>query len=165
MFSKKKVAKKKSTKSFFSHKIGIKIFIVLISICIFIYVLYKSYKYATEPVNIDAIPLISNEKICIKAKNDKNDGLIFSNQDKIVYDSLKKNSTTTKKKKESKKVIEDFSHQQIFDIVKDIKGIKDDVSVNPNVKKNVKPKENSVNKKLPKKAAIKKKKDVFDFAN
>jgi hypothetical protein len=122
--------KTKTKKSrFYSSKITktlrsiiIKLLVTVISLLIFMLVIYKAYNYYVKPIDLKNIPYIKNNKICDKIKFNENDGIIFSNQDKKVYDSLKqKKRDSYKQNLKSEKVIQDFSHKQIFDIVQEIK--------------------------------------------
>ena len=121
--------KRNRKKSFFaSYAKSIRDFIlklafILINIGFFIFIIYKAYKYALDPVDLQNIPLIKYTNKPVKKKFNKNDGLIFLNQDKVIYNTIMKNSKS-EKGKETEKILQDFSHQQIFDIVQDIKNVK-----------------------------------------
>ena len=123
MSSNKKTKKRKN--SFFAKHSKIlksfvfKISLVIISIGIFILIIYKAYKYALDPIDLQNIPLIKSTNQSIKKGVNQNDGLVFSNQDKVVYNDITVSNKSTKKR--PKKISQDFSHQQIFDIVQDIK--------------------------------------------
>ncbi|WP_323733076.1 hypothetical protein [Candidatus Bandiella euplotis] len=69
--------------------------------------------------------MIKNTGECVKKRFDGNDGLIFSNQDKIVYNGVISNKKSNGKL-ESEEIFQDFSHQQIFDIIQDFKNIQSD---------------------------------------
>ena len=126
MSSKKRVTKKKG--SFFTkysktlRNFLLKILFTLISIGVFILIIYKAYKHALDPVDLQNIPLMKSINKPVKKKFNKNDGLVFFNQDKVVYNDIAINNKSIKKVPE--KISQDFSHQQIFDIVQDIKNIK-----------------------------------------
>ena len=148
---KNKIKTKKSR--FYSSKITktlrsiiIKLLVIIISLLIFMLVIYKAYNYYVKPIDLKNIPYIKNNKKCDKIKFNENDGIIFSNQDKKVYDSLKqKKRDSYKQNLKSEKVIQDFSHKQIFDIVQEIK--KDEFKENQNNKpKPVTEKKNISNK-------------------
>ena len=135
---KSKVKKRKPRSFFFSNRKTFKRFVfkalfVIVSMIIFCLVIYKAYNYAHNPVDIEYIPLIKKDNKCVKRKFEENDGLIFSNQDKIVYNSIKQRDKKTNHfNYKSESVIQDFSHKQIFDIVQDIK--KDSADVHKNDK-------------------------------
>ena len=123
MSSTKKASKKK--KSFFiRHSKALRNFLLrtiftLVSIGIFIFIVYKAYKHVLDPVDLQNIPLVKSINKPVKKSFNKNDGLAFFNQDRIVYDDITINDKSMKKA--PKKILQDFSHQQIFDIVQDIK--------------------------------------------
>jgi hypothetical protein len=135
---KKKVKTRKARSFFFSNRKIYKRFIfralfVMVSISIFCLIIYKAYNYAHNPADIEHIPLIKKDNKCVKREFEENDGLIFSNQDKIVYNSIKqRDKKTNHSNYKSESVIQDFSHKQIFDIVQDIK--KDSADVHENDK-------------------------------
>jgi histone acetyltransferase (RNA polymerase elongator complex component) len=80
-----------------------------------------------RPVDVVNIPLIKNMHTCIKTKFTGNDGIIFSNQDKIIYNEMiLKDKNKKREEKKPEEVAQDFSHQQILDIVKEIKNLKAD---------------------------------------
>ncbi|WP_236870022.1 hypothetical protein [Candidatus Bandiella numerosa] len=94
-------------------------------------IIYKAYYYSRNPIDIEHIPLIKKDDRCIKRKFEQNDGLIFSNQDKLIYNSIKqKNEKIYDSHSKSENITQDFSHKQIFDIVQDIK--RDNMSINEN---------------------------------
>ena len=75
--------------------------------------------------------MIKKNDRCIKRKFEQNDGLIFSNQDKLIYNSIKqKNEKIYDSHSKSENITQDFSHKQIFDIVQDIK--RDNMSIDEN---------------------------------
>ncbi len=135
---KNKVKTRKKRSFFFSNHKAYKRFIfralfVITSIIIFSFIIYKAYNYAHNPVDIEHVPLIRKDNQCVKRDFEQNDGLIFSNQDKIVYNSIKqKGKKTDYPNSKSESIIQDFSHKQIFDIVQDIK--KDSADVHKNTK-------------------------------
>ena len=126
--------KKRSAKSknpfFADHSKSLRNFLLkagfaLMSVGIFIFVIYKAYKYALDPVNLENIPLVENTNKTVKKKFNRNDGLMFSNQDKVIYNDIATGNKPKKnEKKGSKKISQDLLHQQIFDIVEDIKNPK-----------------------------------------
>ena len=134
MSSRRKKRKTVAKKSFF-HKYSskltnllLKLIVVLISLGALAYIVYKAYTYTIRPVDVKNIPVVQNTHQCVKKKFTGNDGLIFSNQDKIVYNEMilkDKNKNKQSIEKKSEEVSQDFSHQQIFDIVKDIKNSQD----------------------------------------
>ncbi len=133
---KNKVKTRKSRSFFFSNGKALKQFIfkalfIIISIAIFFLVIYKAYYYSRNPIDIEHIPLIKKNDRCIKRKFEQNDGLIFSNQDKLIYNSIKqKNEKIYDSHSKSENITQDFSHKQIFDIVQDIK--RDNMSIDEN---------------------------------
>lgn len=135
---KNKVKTRKPRSFFFSNRKAPKRFVfralfIIACITIFFLIIYKAYNYAYNPVDIEHIPFIKKDDKCVKRKFEQNDGLIFSNQDKIVYNSIKqKGKKTNHSNSKSESVIQDFSHKQIFDIVQDIK--KDSADIHKNDK-------------------------------
>ena len=150
---KTKAKTKKSKSYFFKNSLSsfiIKLLIIIISLSIFILVIYKAYNYSIKSIDLKKIPYIENNRSCDKREFDENDGLIFSNQDKKVYDSLKqKNKNSYKKNSKSEKVTQDFSHKQIFDIVQEIK--KDELKDYENDKPMINTKNKNISSKINKK--------------
>jgi hypothetical protein len=105
------------------HRIMLKAMVALLSILLFVFIIHKSYEYALNPVNFHEIPLIKRANKPIKKKFTKNDGLIFLNQDKLIYNSIGSDNKNKphKKLEHTEKVLQDFSHQQIYNIVQGIK--------------------------------------------
>ena len=126
-FNKRNTKTRQSTSFFCKHLKTFRIFIIkalylFIALAIFTLILYKSYYYIFNPINLVDIPLIKNNNICFKKKFNQNDGFIFSNQDKAIYNSMQQdNQVLNTKEGKFEKIIQDFSHKQIFDIVQDIR--------------------------------------------
>jgi len=158
---KNKVKTRKPRSFFFNNRKTVKKFVfralfVVVSMIIFCLIIYKAYNYAHNPVDIEHIPLIKKDNKCVKRKFEENDGLIFSNQDKIVYNSIEQSDKKVNhSNSKSESVIQDFSHKQIFDIVQDIK--KDNADVYKNDKS---AKQKNFNKKI-----INKNKRKLNFSN
>lgn len=77
------------------------------------------FYYKSKPIDIKDLPLIKNTE-CSKSKLEKDDGLIFYNQDKMVYNNItQKINQQNHSKYES--MAEDFSYEEILRIVQDIK--------------------------------------------
>jgi hypothetical protein len=156
---KNKVKTRKSRSFFFSNRKVFKRFIfralfVIVSIIIFSLIIYKAYNYAHNPVDIEHVHLVKKDNKCVKRKFEQNDGLIFSNQDKIVYNSIKQKGKKINYSN-SESVIQDFSHKQIFDIVQDIK--KDSSTVYNNSK--------PIDQKFPNKKTINKNNRKLNYSN
>lgn len=149
----KSKTKTRKSKFYFSkaiktlRRIIIKLLIIILSLSVFTLIIYKAYNYSIKPLDLKNIPYIKNRK-CDKIKFNENDGIIFSNQDKKVYDSLKQRNSYNQNLK-SEKVIQDFSHKQIFDIVQEIK--KDELKENQNNKSKRITKEKNTSNKIKKK--------------
>ena len=150
---KTKTKVKKSKSYFFKKSLNsfiIKLLMIIVSLSIFILVIYKAYNYSIKPIDLKNIPYIKNNRDCDKEEFDENDGLIFSNQDKKVYDTLKQKSKDSyKQKSKSEKITQDFSHKQIFDIVQEIK--KDEAKDYENYKPVVNTKNKNISSKVNKK--------------
>lgn len=83
-----------------------------------IYMCYKYSNFLITPVEKKNIPLITNKFECTRDRFYKNDGLIIPNQDKVIYDTIRKTSDPIKPRDfVSEEIMQDFSHNQIFDII------------------------------------------------
>ncbi len=74
------------SKRFF--KIKFSYLLLLISALIFAAVYFYSYKYTIKPVNIEDLPLIKRDTSYIRIIPEDKGGMVFSNQDKEIYNSI-----------------------------------------------------------------------------
>lgn len=65
-------------------------FLIIASI-FFITTCYVSYVHTVKPVETDAIPIISSDNLPIRSKPEDPGGIVFSNQDKSIYNNLRNN--------------------------------------------------------------------------
>lgn len=158
---KNKIKVKRSKSSFLRNPKASRIFIfnvvlVISSIAIFSIIIYKAYNHAYNRVDIAYITLIKNDNKCIKKRFEENDGIIFYNQDKVVYNSIKqKGKEINSANSKSQNITQDFSHKQIFEIVQDIK--KDSAYVRKNSK--------FMDHKAPNKKVINNKNSKLNYSN
>lgn len=95
----------------------LKLLIAFISIIIFYLIVYEAYNYVIRPVNMDNIPLVKYENNDYRQKPDAKDGIVFSNQNKMIYNSLNKNKTSKSNKAIKEHLNKEYSHDEIFKIL------------------------------------------------
>ena len=94
----------------------------IVNMCILFMMIYESFNFLSNTTDIEYIPFIKSSNHCIKYKFYKNDGLIFSNQEKSFFDKMQQDSKVMESNNvQSEKLILDFSHREIFNIIKNLK--------------------------------------------
>lgn len=141
-----------------SRRILYKLLLAFICIFVFYFIVYEAYNYVLRPINMNNIPLIKFENCNVKSKPQTDDGITFSNQNKLIYNNLKKKPVKNNKKEIMK---QEYSYEEIFKILddtkptkKDINKKKEEVKKNHNTLKALKKPKNPVK-------AVKKSKNVF----
>jgi len=100
---------------------GIKFITIKITLIFLILVSYRSYNYANNTIDYQTIPYLKKTDICYIMKSNENDGLVFLNQDKKIYENFSGSKRYREQKKRKPEIIiEGFSHEEIIDIVKNI---------------------------------------------
>ena len=94
----------------------------IVNMCMLFMIIYESFDFLSNTKDIEHIPLIKSSHYCIKYKFYKNDGLIFSNQEKLFFDKMQQDSKVMESNNvQSEKLMLDFSHREIFNIIKKLK--------------------------------------------
>ncbi len=124
MVRKRAKVKKKKSSFFKKHSnflsVFLRIAIIFVVIGAFAFIVYKAYVYTGGNTDIENLPTIVRQCKEIKSPYHVNDGKVFSNQDKHIYENLSKNHKK-KAQPRSQEPVEEFSHHQIFEIIEDIK--------------------------------------------
>ena len=94
----------------------------IVNMCILLMIIYESFDLLSNTKDIEYIPLIKSSHHCIKYKFYKNDGLIFASQEKSSFDKIQQDSKVMESNNvQSEKLMLDFSHREIFNIIKKLK--------------------------------------------
>ena len=112
------------------------IFIIL-NLIFFSILILNSYYFKNQSIDFQNLPLLRKNYTNYKAKFAENDGLIFENQEKIIYNNLmQKNSH--KNNSSTEKVRKQISHQDIMDKLTKVQNNQEEPKASKKVTSNTK---------------------------
>jgi hypothetical protein len=100
-------------------KIFLLIFITLNAV-FFSVIIFNSYCFKYRSINFIQLPLLKKKHTEYKVKFAENDGIIFENQDKTVYNNLIQNNGQ-KDDQAKEKIRKQISHKDIMDKLRKVK--------------------------------------------
>ncbi|KIE05946.1 hypothetical protein NF27_CG01260 [Candidatus Jidaibacter acanthamoeba] len=99
---------------------------LLISILVFTVIYFYSYKYTVKPVDLENLPLIKRDPSYLRIIPEDRGGIIFSNQDKEIYNSITpQNSTLETKAATRANQAEQIHSDKMSDLITKIQNAKD----------------------------------------
>lgn len=101
-----KELEEKKNKSFFKAIFKIKpaYAFLLFSILVFLGIYFYSYQYTVKPVNLDELPVVKRDPSYLRIVPEDRGGIIFSNQDKEIYNSITTQNIVIEEKPKTKQM-------------------------------------------------------------
>lgn len=78
------------------------------AVLFFSIICYTAYTYTVKPINMEQIPLIQKDEMPLRTKPDNPGGIVFSNQDKAIYNNLRDSSSNEEGPTESSQDMKDI---------------------------------------------------------
>ncbi|MBA8666900.1 hypothetical protein H1Q59_03210 [Holosporaceae bacterium 'Namur'] len=103
---------------------------LLISILVFTVIYFYSYKYTVKPVDLENLPLIKRDPSYLRIIPEDRGGIIFSNQDKEIYNSITPQNSALETRVPNKAVTrpshaEQLHSDKMSDLITKIQNAKD----------------------------------------